>query len=893
MANQSLDPNFNKYGYYDSLDDLKSWDPSSRDKLEDTITNYLTQIGVFSEPYQARYQARQIMGDPQAPDILSRIGYVDAMAGLAGTAGVPAFLAGLPAYLMAEDAYKAFERGNLKEGALNTGFAVLESLPMVGPVGDFVRNLREKLPDSEVGSMLGERLENSMRSMGALADMTEPTKQAKPTAKTDELGFYSALEEAGLNLNRKKGNGQSFMNDLLKSPNVKQDELDESGLTQFLAGKKDVTREEVQDFIANNRIQVEEVQLGDSYKEPTAALARGQRFGGNQFLMYDTQDNPLADDYLSAYPRLRNYFEEGQGVREGELEEIIYNDYDLYNKFMSDVYDRNPDLLTLPDDSAEYEAAFSSTAGDLLYDMEQALFRVVGPRDFNQEFSGAPRFATDSLTVAGSRSNDREILLTLPQREELIEGTRFMITNYDRELPIRSVRESIASTIPIFARTREEAIEQALEAGLDVGAVEEVMPEIQKTVFNPNFVTGHYAKDPSNVLAHIRVNDRVDSEGNPILFIEEIQSDWHSKGKKLGYGPQTRKTAYVYLESKNRAKPIILKDTAADTPEEALDKYKKGSDRAKYYDDNDYKVKVGQINELRTDKKLIPDAPFKENWYNLAIKRILKYAADKGYKRIGMTTAKQQQDRYDLTRVIDSIESYELDTISPSGLEEGKVVNVFPRGSDEPMTFFVNTDGKVVDVLKTPYQIERQVRDQDLSSVVGTDLADKIMDAEDDLLLNETDLKIGGKGMEQWYDNTYIKALNKLGKKYKTKVKKGSLTKGNVNEPTLKEHLDAYGYYEGTPKEIYKNILEDNGGEIPNWLSEEDALYLQLADDFDGLTAQRTTTDPIHVFDIPEEMRESLSGESGRQPLYSFGGGAGIGALSAFDEDDQILPVGP
>ena len=50
MADKSLDPNFNKYGYYDSLDNLKSWDPSSRDELEDTITNYLTQIGVFSEP---------------------------------------------------------------------------------------------------------------------------------------------------------------------------------------------------------------------------------------------------------------------------------------------------------------------------------------------------------------------------------------------------------------------------------------------------------------------------------------------------------------------------------------------------------------------------------------------------------------------------------------------------------------------------------------------------------------------------------------------------------------------------------------------------------------------------------------------------------------------------
>ena len=893
MADQSLDPNFNKYGYYDSLDNLKSWDPSSRDELEDTITNYLTQIGVFSEPYQARYQARQIMGDPQASDILSRIGYVDAMAGLAGTAGVPAFLAGLPAYLMAEDAYKAFERGNLKEGALNTGFAVLESLPMAGPVGDFVRNLRQKLPDSEVGSMLGERLENSMRSMGALADITEPTKQAKPTAKTDELGFYSALEEAGLNLNRKKGNGQSFMNDLLKSPNVKQDELDESGLTEFLAGKNNVTREEVQDFISNNRIQVEEVRLGDSFKPLPESIERGRR-SNNRFALFDTQSDN-AQDWLDYYPQLKDYFDEGQGLRPDEIRNVIANDEDLYLQFLSDVRNTilsqnqyDPELVAkLESDiyAVENQPGFSTASEVVLSTLARVFTRDAGIEEFDPTYVGPPAFARDGLVIEGPRSNDREILLRLPTREKAPEGLSYALA-LGKNFPYQG-----SGPIPIFAKTREEAIEQAKAAGLDESAV--VKNEGINNNFG-NFYKGHYDRNPSNVLAHIRVNDRVDSEGNRILFIEEIQSDWHGLGKKKGYGPNTKKTAYAYMDRNDGSPVEEISNTIADTPEEAFDKLMEMPELIDYAKEKGFELKIGEINEL--DYAYIPDAPFKENWYNLAIKRILKYAADNGYKRIGMTTAKQQEDRYDLTRVIDRIESDHINNDYGSYyvgsnkdlLIGGKAVHVVPVGEDEAMTFLVSKDGKILETHSTPSQIETQVKGQNLSSVIGSDLADKIMDSKESLFFNEQDLKVGGKGMRQWYDNTYIETLNKLGKKYKTKVKKGSLE--NVNESPLREHLNVHGFYEGTPREIYKNILYVYDGERPRWLSEKDFDQLRTMSDWGE---ELPPPDQIHVFDIPEEMRESLSGETSRQPLYSFGGGAGIGALSAFDEDDQILPVGP
>jgi hypothetical protein len=41
-----------------------------------------------------------------------------------------------------------------------------------------------------------------------------------------------------------------------------------------------------------------------------------------------------------------------------------------------------------------------------------------------------------------------------------------------------------------------------------------------------------------NVVAHVRFDDRVDAEGRRLLFLEEIQSDWHQQGRERGYAPR-------------------------------------------------------------------------------------------------------------------------------------------------------------------------------------------------------------------------------------------------------------------------------------------------------------------------------------------------------------------
>jgi len=98
------------------------------------------------------------------------------------------------------------------------------------------------------------------------SQVAPPASRVKAPAPASELGFYSAAEQAALNLPRKEGTGAAFLNDLMKAPDVKKEELAAMGLDEFLKGKPKATRQEVQDFIANNRFDVKEVQLGGGLK---------------------------------------------------------------------------------------------------------------------------------------------------------------------------------------------------------------------------------------------------------------------------------------------------------------------------------------------------------------------------------------------------------------------------------------------------------------------------------------------------------------------------------------------------------------------------------------------------------------------------------------------------
>ena len=77
-----------------------------------------------------------------------------------------------------------------------------------------------------------------------------------------------------------------------------------------------------------------------------------------------------------------------------------------------------------------------------------------------------------------------------------------------------------------------------------------------------------------NILAHVRFNERTDADGARVLFIEEVQSDWHQAGRKQGYASNEQATPrVVYYVTNNRTNQIYTGHVTREEAENALKSY--------------------------------------------------------------------------------------------------------------------------------------------------------------------------------------------------------------------------------------------------------------------------------------------------------------------------------
>lgn len=190
--------------------------------------------------------------------------------------------------------------------------------------------------------------------------------------------------------------------------------------------------------------------------------------------------------------------------------------------------------------------------------------------------SGAARF--DRYQLPGGQ-NYRELLLTLPQN------------NSD---PVSEL-SGLAHTQLVQIYQRE--LGRAPPANISTEALRfmvDSLPGAGSGTYSV-FQSGHFDQD--NILAHVRFNERTDADGNRVLFVEEVQSDWHQQGRKKGY-----------------------RGLSPDAQRDGL-----------------------------------PDAPLKKEWPLTAMKRMIRWAAENGFDRIAWTTGEQQAARYDLSKQVQAI----------------------------------------------------------------------------------------------------------------------------------------------------------------------------------------------------------------------------------------------
>jgi len=591
-------------------------------------------------------------------------------------------------------------------------FVPLNPMPAVRGVQKVGQVVGEEL----AATMLGQR-PNSMMSkvvpqplfavapeQGLLATKTEPIEsllQTKPQAPVSDIGFYSATEQAALNLGRNKGTGQSFINDLMKAPDVKKEELQFTGLDEFLRDKPNVTKQEVQDFLANNRVDVQEVTYG---KQDFSKLP-------------DTQ---LQDEYV----RVRGY-----------------KPVDNYGDAMS-------------------------------------------REEIISELSGAQ---ADDLTkysryqLAGGE-NYREILLTLPAAGEDVQRLN-QISMQLHGKPYTDLMADTSQMAKMRLAVKREYRNQFGESG-------------QNAQDRGMYRSSHF--DEPNILAHMRVNDRVDADGKKMLLVEEIQSDWHQAGREKGYKTgKERNPAQVEKElTITTQKRSRLIDEAAALPDSEMTKFKAMNEEIKALGEQATKLNEEWTNLLNKPEG-VPDAPFKDTWYQLALKRLTKYAAENGYERIGLTTGKQQAGRYKLSNEVD-----EINVIGRTNMATGEKSKsvALDMKSGQSLRIGVNNDGIVDNVSDESI---KNFMGKNLSEVVGKDIAKEIM-LNNKKTISGEGLDIGGEGMKKYYDEIYPKFLDKYGKKYGASVGETQITTDYARDasgiPAQRPSKETIRYLDITPQ---------------------------------------------------------------------------------------------
>lgn len=350
------------------------------------------------------------------------------------------------------------------------------------------------------------------------------------------------------------------------------------------------------------------------------------------------------------------------------------------------------------------------------------------------------------------------------------------------------------------------------------GNTAEIGFEVETTTFSgqdANFKSPHWGVP--NVVAHVRFNVRKDINDRKVLFIEEIQSDWAEQGRVNGFITHERDQAISKLEDNFKQTQYDMRSFVSllvpgatkselDAAQISIVRFvaQYNRDYRLYESDPDLNelVRVSVRNRIENSsalKKLttnpnlmhqaralakvdvaafdaltlakhglvVPLAPFvgsTKAWVGLIVKRMIRYAVDKGFDSIAFINGHQSAMRYELV--------HPLDHINFEKMEDGKSVYVLGLNEDE------------VAVINETLPLSK------LEGRFGSKIAEEIINGGRKGELVDLDAEVGGEGMLSFYDQV----LPRIIKGVINTFGQGNLKEVQFGEKTgFEEHFPADG----------------------------------------------------------------------------------------------------
>jgi hypothetical protein len=441
-------------------------------------------------------------------------------------------------------------------------------------------------------------------------------------------------------------------------------------------------------------------------------------------------------------------------------------------------------------------AQFETKIGQL----QDAMRKVDERMANNKPAMFGPEAYPDYSTPGGE--NYREIRVGLPAKESPkmdVSGYTVQTLDENNYTGQRAIR--------ILDQNGKMVTQRSGFRGTDQQALDELARDTARSESRGlNYLHQTHHGDEPNVLFHLRVADHTDAEGKRGLLIDELQSDWHQTGREKGYRLPSEVTAP--MDSEYRA--LVHKNREAVEAGKAPDP--KDVARAQFLEQE----------LIRSDGSKIPNAPFKDNWYQLGLKRAIKEAADTGMDRVYLTTGARQADRYNLSEHVDELVAYEDNTL------------------------VARKDGR--NVIQRPFNDESE-----LANMVGKDVAKKLLETKPDMnnqrILSGQALKVGGEGMRQYYDKTYKNFLDKYAKQFGGRLGETTLKGTREEWPfpiTIKKEGDGYRLFGRDPR---TDSFNDNlAGKSFDSLEEAE----KARDNFYAGSVEK-----VYYIDITDAMRDS------------------------------------
>ena len=613
---------------------------------------------------------------------------------------------------------------------------------------------REVSKDKETGTLFGRAIDQSNQ---------------------DELGFYSRL---GAWVNEKmRGPMQADqLRKAIANAGLPADEIKWTGLDDWLAKRSGAVKpEEVRKYLDENRVVLREVVKGtqEHERDQTISDLTGYIDAARQRLnawiseyVPEARDTPSETRRNVAQWMIESYNTDGVG----KWEDVQYQAKQHASGYADPSVEQRMirSLATLP------EPPGWATLMEKIDEREKAL--RARPR-----IDRATQF--ERFTLPGGE-NYREVLLTLPPPEiaveyppeitelppgyDLIEDSsqpehaRWGITP-----PGQSHARPFAGRWMSPERAKSEAI-----ARLRDDAYAKAEQERRDKVDARTFKSSHFSEP--NIIAHLRIKDRVTPDGRRVMFLEEVQSDWHEAGRDRGYRqpPATEsdidlrrieskvpdgedaKNYPGYWESFDRRTGRLITRHSGHTSREAAMKEA---------------VMYG-----KPDLNQPPNAPWSKTWHEMAFRRALRLASQGGYDALGWTTGATQAERYSLG---DAVRNVDWETL------DGGVRKVYVATSAHDGVDFEVKDGKVFNAIG---QHAGALGGKDLREVVGADLARRI-NSEDKGSVPGGDIRIGGEGMSSFYDRDLPNYARRYGKKWGVQPEMGKVGTGDLTAQERKQ----------------------------------------------------------------------------------------------------------